>query len=64
MAHIAELIEALQIIKKYEPEASVAGADHDIIYLGGDPEKISPEDTKRLDVLGCHVQDGCWCRFV
>lgn len=59
-----ELVEALQILMKYDPDGSVGGANHDIIYLSYvDPEKVSAEDAKRLEELGCHIQDG-WCKFV
>lgn len=60
----SELMEVLKILQKYDPKAGIAGADHDIIYLDGDPEKMSDEDNKKLDELGCHQQDGGWCRFV
>jgi hypothetical protein len=59
-----DLLEIFKILQKYDPNAGIAGADHDIIYLDGDPEKMTPEDNKRLEDLGCHQQDGGWCRFV
>lgn len=61
-----ELVEALQIMMKYDPNGSVGGADHDVIYLSYvNADKISPEDTKRLEELGCHLEDtDLWAMFV
>lgn len=59
-----KLIEILTILSKYYPDAGIAGADHDIIYLDGDPEKVTEEDVKRLDELGVFEQDDGWVKFV
>jgi len=59
-----KLVEALQILMKYDPDGMVGGADHDIIYLSYvDVEKVSAEDAKRLDKLGCYTEDDRWCLF-
>lgn len=60
-----QLIEALQILMKYQPDGSVGGADHDIIYLSYvNADEISQDDTQRLEELGCHLSDGGWSMFV
>jgi hypothetical protein len=60
-----KLIEALQILMKYDPDGSVGGADHDIIYLAYvDTEVMSDADNKRMEELGCHLDDNKWCMFV
>lgn len=59
-----KLVEALQILMKYEPN-SIGGADHDIIYLSYvDIDEISEEDNKKLEELGCHDEGGKWAMFV
>ena len=83
MASIKDLIDGLTLLAKYEEkgnEAQINGADHDIIYGGGEPLKWSEEDRARMDVLGWHVynfdnyddekgeyvldEDAIWARFV
>jgi hypothetical protein len=49
---IDRMIEGLTIIKKYEPDASF-GAQHDVLYTGGDKwEEYTEEDRNRLEELG------------
>lgn len=63
------LIEAISIFAKYdEPDSYFAiSAEHDEIWLGPDPEIVTPEDTARLEQLGFEPDfDGnsCFHRFV
>lgn len=47
-----EWIESFEIFKKYEANDGLAGAEHDEVFAGPDPEVVSVEDTKRLEELG------------
>lgn len=38
-------------------------AEHDEIFLGPNPEIVSPKHLKRLDELGWLESDGCFQRF-
>ena len=78
MASIREVVEGLEILAKTAEvpvylakqgetdrrEASLGGADHDIIY--GPDADPSDEDKERLDELGWRFDGGadCWARFV
>ena len=78
MASISEVVEGLEILAKTAKvpaglaekgetdtrTAHIGGANHDIIY-GPDCDP-SPEDIKRLEELGWHVDSDtdCWSRFV
>jgi hypothetical protein len=57
-------IEVFTILVKYNPQAGIAGAGHDIVYLDGEIEKMSAEDNKRMEKLGCHDNEGRWACFV
>jgi hypothetical protein len=60
-------IEAFQIFAKYVPEDEYfeVAAEHDEIYAGPNPEKVTPEDKARLEELGWHdFEDGCFKKFV
>jgi hypothetical protein len=55
--------EAFAIFHKYEPEkrwAHVAG-EHDIIFGGPDPRKVSLKDHRRLRKLGWHLDKDAGC---
>ena len=61
---IPNLIEALAIIAKQEPEAWV-NVGHDEIFIGEyNPEKHTPEDLARLDELGWFEDEDAWGHFV
>jgi hypothetical protein len=70
MALINEVIEGLQILKKYAGEnSSSIDAQHDVIYAGPSLDelegRLTEEDRKRLDELGWHedTEGECWARF-
>ena len=50
-----ELAEVMTIFAKYSEEGYMLGAEHDVIYVYVNPEKVSEEDIKRLDELGFHA---------
>lgn len=51
-----DLIEALQILLKYGNPDYPTHCDHDELRICGyEPEKITPEDVKRLKELGFEV---------
>lgn len=53
-----ELIEALQIFRKYGNPNYPTHCEHDTLYICGiDPEDVSVEDIKKLDELGFFVVD-------
>lgn len=58
-------IEAFTIFAKYEADAEMA-AEHDILYLGPDPEVVSEEDIDRLFALGFRPSENgeCFYHFV
>jgi len=47
-----DLIEALQIFAKYTDATWPSWCEHDMFHICVEPEKVSEEDTKRLDELG------------
>ena len=60
-----DLLEGLQILIKYDPSGNVY-AQHEQIFLGGpDPEKLSPEEAKRLEELHFHYdrKEDTWYVF-
>lgn len=65
---ISELRQALDIFEKHGDGAEdvIACAEHDEIYSGFSDEKIpeDSEDGKKLQGLGWHVSEECWCKFV
>ncbi len=71
MASHDEVIEGLQILKKYVKKERDVGlsAEHDVIYAGPMLDelegKLTPEDKKRLEELGWHEdsEGECWARF-
>lgn len=51
-----DLIEALQILRKYGNPAYPTTCSHDELWVVGiDPGKVSPEDIVRLEELGFDV---------
>ena len=58
-----KMLKILEVVNKYNPEATLC-AEHDIIFLGLEKNETSEEDTKILDGLGCHIEDGMWAKFV
>lgn len=63
-----KLVEGIQIILKYWPDAEVE-PQHDLIYVGGDKidpptSTMAPEDRQRLEKLGWAVDEqfDCWYR--
>lgn len=83
MASIHNVVEGLKLLAKYSGDAEleqVAGADHDVIYGGGEPVKWSEEDRATMKKLGWHLyspsdnydeddeavldEDTIWARFV
>ena len=55
---LSELIESLQILKKYGDPDYPTHCEHDVLYICGvDPSDVSDEDKKRLDDLGFFVGD-------
>jgi len=49
---LEDLIEALQILKKYGNPKYPTHCEHDIMHICIDPEQVSDEDKAKLDELG------------
>lgn len=47
-----DLIEALQIFRKYVSDKYPTNCEHDTLYVQCDPAVVSAEDKARLDELG------------
>lgn len=61
-----DLIEALQIFRKYRDVKYPTHCEHDVLYVVGiEREAISAEDVERLDDLGFHWMSDvdCWGSF-
>ncbi len=58
-----DLIEALQIFSKYTNTKYPTHCEHDKLTVVVDPEKVSPEDIKRLDQLGFNADDCDECFY-
>lgn len=58
-------IEAFQIFEKYDHFKNIH-AEHDVIYAGPDPEKISDEDLEKIIALNWlpDNENGCFYKFV
>ena len=52
-----DLIEALQIFRKYSDTKYPTNCEHDTLYVDVNPELLSDEDIKKLDDLGFFVDD-------
>lgn len=51
-------IEAFQIFEKYEPDVfAEVSAEHDVIYAGPSPDKVSDEDKARLEELDWAIDE-------
>ena len=49
---LSNLIEALQILLKYDNPLWPFHCEHDVLYINVDPKKVSKEDVKTLDEFG------------
>jgi len=54
---IEELIEAMEIFKKYIGDDYPTNCDHDVMRVNVDPENVTEADVIRLDELGFTVDD-------
>lgn len=52
-----ELIEALQIMAKYDQPKFPTHCEHDVLYVAVDPALVSKEDIKKLDDLGFFLDE-------
>lgn len=52
------LIEALTILRKYASPEMPTNCTHDLLYVGVDPELVSPQDLARLSELHFDPDDG------
>lgn len=52
-----DLIEALQIMAKYEQPEYPTHCEHDVLYVFVNPELVSEGDIARLDELGFFIND-------
>lgn len=55
-----DLIEALQIFRKYGNPKDPFHCEHDVLMVNYDPENIGDQDTKRLYELGFFAEDDCF----
>lgn len=61
-----DLIEALQIFRKYSLDRYPTHCEHDTLIVNVDPAIVSDEDKKRLDKLGFFVSsefENCFYSF-
>lgn len=58
-----DLIEALQILRKYGNPEYPTNCAHDELFVHIEPEKVSEEDKKRLDTLGFTPSSDCYDSF-
>jgi hypothetical protein len=58
-----KLIEALQILLKYDNPAYPTHCEHDELTICIDPSLVSEEDIAKLDELGVFVDDDCFKSF-
>jgi hypothetical protein len=58
-----KLIEALQILRKYDNPEYPTHCEHDELYIHVSPEKVSSEDIKKLDELGILSGEDCFYSF-
>lgn len=52
-----ELIEALQILSKYDNPTYPTHCEHDMLYVDVSPELVSNEDKKKLEDMGFFVSE-------
>jgi len=50
-----DLIQALQILRKYKNPEFPTSSEHDILYINVKPKKVSDEDIQILGELGVHA---------
>ena len=61
---IGEFIEGLKIAYENDMDKTyIIQAEHDIIYVGGEHIEEGSESGKKLEELGFHMDDECWCYF-
>jgi hypothetical protein len=61
-----DLIEALQILRKYGNPDYPTHCEHDVMTVGINPEDVSEEDIIKLDALGFFASsdyDECFQSF-
>ncbi len=60
-----DLIEALQILRKYKNPEFPTHCEHDILYIHVKPNKVSDEDIQILEELGVHpnYEDPCFYSY-
>lgn len=56
----SEMAQSFRIFARYE-QAAKLGQDHDVIYAGPDPAKVSPEDLEQLEANGWRVCEDYDC---
>jgi hypothetical protein len=49
--------EAFAIFAKYNSDFHQISAEHDIVYAGPEPSKVSDEDKSRLEQLNWHIDE-------
>jgi len=52
-----DLIEALQILRKYGNASTPTNCEHDEFFVDIRPSEVSEEDTKRLDELSFFINE-------
>lgn len=58
MSGLSELIEALQIFRKYGDPTSPTHCEHDTLTIWGiEPSQVSDEDKAKLDDMGFFVSN-------
>lgn len=66
MATIADVVDGLNILRKYWPNSDVS-AEHDVLYAGGDQAKVQmqPGDLELLEKLHWRYNStfDCWQRY-
>ena len=69
MTTIRKAIEGLKILEKYIDEKAPGGdflyAEHDVIYTIIDADRVTPEDKKKLEEAGWHIDSEfeCWSTY-
>jgi len=58
-----DLIEALQILLKYDDPDFPTGCEHDILRVYVDPVKVSHADVKKLKELGFNIDLNFSCFY-
>ncbi len=56
-----DLIEALQIMSKYDKPAYPTHCEHDELFVFVDPSLVTPEDLGKLRKLGFFADEGEQC---